>query len=751
MKSLSQVLLLTVFAATTFLLSAKEVPNPLPDPDGKPGDASKPLKVYILAGQSNMVGMGNLSEAKNRYASVFLTADPGAKYGDTYIGRKLYQVKKLEIHNSVPIQLGRVDGELPFSKLCGSLKVEGELSVPLTGKYRFYPGHGTSSYNAMKIEGRTVYRKKDEGGLVTASMSKDVELEAGKRYPFEITYQKGGSTAIWAEKVDLAGYGDLEIVTKREGKFPNLVDEEGNWTVRHDVYYQDARINFNGSPLSPTSNGKAIGPELGFGHVLGTYHDEQVLLIKTAMGNRALGWDFRPPSSGKTSKDGADKWESLEYNLMVKGVRKVLANLRRYVPGYKGQGFELKGFVWWQGHKDGGMEGLGDEYEKNLANLINDVRKEFNEPKLPAVIATVGFAGHRMSEKYLQILDAQMSVGDPKRHPKFKGTVASVDTRGYWREIDESPVSQDYHYHRNAETYYLVGEALGRAMVRLHGGKAASLDNYWRDPSEAATSESHAEATPEEMAAFQTALRPMIVDRLVPEFMESAKNLVPAVLGQRPQRPNQFLRDELEALVSYYKAAGISDYDWKPFGPDLDAVKWDYFSFDPKEVLPKDKYPRWRPVTIPKGMEKWNHSNFDPCAAGWKHGLQPFGQLDGKLLPLNEACTQYICGCGLAPKTLWEKEVLLFRSTLEIPKLKEGHRYRLLVGGSAHVNAGDGYGLWINGKLLFESNRGVQKREGAQPRGAYIFEDIQDEFNGCKVTIAAMSFSCVRQVLQFGI
>ncbi|MEO1845366.1 MAG: hypothetical protein ABGZ37_13945, partial [Akkermansiaceae bacterium] len=55
---------------------AKNIPAELPDPDGKPGDASKPVKVYILAGQSNMVGMGEVGGAKNLYSGIFLTADP---------------------------------------------------------------------------------------------------------------------------------------------------------------------------------------------------------------------------------------------------------------------------------------------------------------------------------------------------------------------------------------------------------------------------------------------------------------------------------------------------------------------------------------------------------------------------------------------------------------------------------------------------------------------------------------------------
>jgi hypothetical protein len=43
--------------------AAAEVPNPLPDPDGKPADQSKPVKVCILLGQSNMLGMGKIGPA----------------------------------------------------------------------------------------------------------------------------------------------------------------------------------------------------------------------------------------------------------------------------------------------------------------------------------------------------------------------------------------------------------------------------------------------------------------------------------------------------------------------------------------------------------------------------------------------------------------------------------------------------------------------------------------------------------------
>jgi len=53
-------LALVLFTPT---VQSADVPAMIPAPDGKPGDAAKPVKVYILAGQSNMVGMGDLRGA----------------------------------------------------------------------------------------------------------------------------------------------------------------------------------------------------------------------------------------------------------------------------------------------------------------------------------------------------------------------------------------------------------------------------------------------------------------------------------------------------------------------------------------------------------------------------------------------------------------------------------------------------------------------------------------------------------------
>ena len=65
-------------------------------------------------------------------------------------------------------------------------------------------------------------------------------------------------------------------------------------------------------------------------------------------------------------------------------------------------------------------------------------------------------------------MKAQAAVAE---HPDFQGNVAVVGTRTFWRPQEQSPSGQSYHWNTNAETYYLIGEALGKAMLRMLDSK----------------------------------------------------------------------------------------------------------------------------------------------------------------------------------------------------------------------------------------------------------------------------------------
>ena len=232
---------------------------------------------------------------------------------------------------------------------------EGQLEVPETGVYQLHCGSGESSFNAMELDGKEVYRREAGGEPV----KQDVTLEPGKRYAFKISgftgrRRRGSGCRRWtcwatatsrpwpSAKASSRGWSTTRATGRAQRRL----------TSRRRALAEDGK----GSPLSATSNGKTIGPELGFGHVMGTFHDEQVLLIKTAHGQPLAGLRF-PPAVERPQPTPTTSGKSLEYKLMVEGVRKTLDKIDKIVPGYKGQGYEIAGFVWWQGHKDSGRRG----------------------------------------------------------------------------------------------------------------------------------------------------------------------------------------------------------------------------------------------------------------------------------------------------------------------------------------------------------------------------------------------------------
>jgi hypothetical protein len=102
------------------------------------------------------------------------------------------------------------------------------------------------------------------------------------------------------------------------------------------------------------------------------------------------------------------------------------------------------------------------------------------------------------------------------------------------------------------------------------------------------------------------------------------------------------------------------------------------------------------------------------------------------------SCNGTHCGCSEIPATLWEKEVLLMRQTFEIPKVREGHAYRLILGGAGCDRSGEGFAIYVNGRLLTTVAGGFFRYSGI--RGAYLYDDILPELKGGKVTIAVINF-----------
>jgi hypothetical protein len=297
--------------------------------------------------------------------------------------------------------------------------------------------------------------------------------------------------------------GTLTHATKKKGKYPYLVDDAGNWTVRQDVRYAFVMGSGTGKPRGlnnewMTIPGGKIGPEVGIGHIMGHVTDAPVMILKSCIGNRSLGWDLLPPGSeryevedenkktGETKtfvyagyKDSPDKWEKgtepkkigwyagMQYDGDVANAKKVLAELDKYYPGAKG--YEVAGFFFWQGDKDRYNAAHANRYEQNLVQLINQLRKDFNAPKAKFVCATLGQTKKDATGNERKILDAQLAVdGKTGKYPEFKGNVGSV----YSNPFCHGGASNS-HYNGNAETYMDVGQAMGWAMADMLVNKKA--------------------------------------------------------------------------------------------------------------------------------------------------------------------------------------------------------------------------------------------------------------------------------------
>ena len=216
-----------------------------------------------------------------------------------------------------------------------------------------------------------------------------------------------------------------------------------------------------------SGRGLKIGPELTFGIYMKQHVDEPILIIKTAWGGKSLNTDFRPPSAGpyefnaqqlenlkKQGKDiaqaraGRAKMTGQYYRLMMEHIKKVLGNIKRVYPAYDSKaGYELAGFVWFQGWNDmvdrgtypnRAQPGGYAQYSEVLVHFIRDVRKDLSAPKLPFVIGVMGVGGPVEKygpdqKRYAGIhSEFRKAMAAPAELSEFKGNVTAVFTENYW-------------------------------------------------------------------------------------------------------------------------------------------------------------------------------------------------------------------------------------------------------------------------------------------------------------------------------
>ena len=436
--------------------------------------AKSPVKVFILSGQSNMVGAGKVDGGSSRWGTQF-TEPVVSVYEGAYAPAADYD----SMEPVRTLKLEAFGGVRPTPYPGGGTRVtRGFVQVKETGIYEFRPGYGGSTHNVMEVDGKVVHRQEVGGDPVR----NEIKLEGGRKVPFKITYFTEQADGLgWIVRLDVPGA--LSTMVRFKGLYPFLLDERRQWKARDDVWYRGVVTAVGNRPLGVA--GGRIGPELGFGHVVGNHLADPVLILKTSQGNRSLSWDFLTPGSKRfeyggriyagykesplswekgTEPDPINWYAGKQYDDCFGAAHEVLANFDREFPHWKGRGYQIEGFAWWQGDKDRYVEAHAVQYEKNLVRLIKTLREEFRAPGAKFVVATLGqTAKDAAPGNDKRILDGQLAVdGSSGRYPEFKGNVATV----YTHPLSQGGASNS-HYNGNAQTYMDVGLAMGESMVEL--------------------------------------------------------------------------------------------------------------------------------------------------------------------------------------------------------------------------------------------------------------------------------------------
>ena len=171
----------------------------------------------------------------------------------------------------------------------------------------------------------------------------------------------------------------------------------------------------------------------------------------------------------------------INYRMMNEAIQEVLANLKDNHPEYDAKaGYKIAGLVWFQGYNDQFSPEFRDNYKTNMISFIKDIRKEYNEPNMPVVIGVLGTGV--TAEK---VAENQVSVGqrEAAKAPEFKDNVAAVESyteyshysndvfkKGWpehYHEWDTVGSDRPYHYLGSGAFFVRLGDAFADSMAEL--------------------------------------------------------------------------------------------------------------------------------------------------------------------------------------------------------------------------------------------------------------------------------------------
>jgi hypothetical protein len=415
---------------------------------------AKPLKVYILAGQSNATGMVKTNtfahikmfpETAEEFKDLFNKDGSPVILDDVYVA----QWKGKENGKLAPVYGGgkgvRLGPDYPFGIYMHKKLQEPFLIIKTSegGKDINHHFRPPSTGQWTPPEGHPDLIKKEDVKLSPLPIPGKLDI------PAEWTPEK--PYALQRKHMGLVGFKGA-VIGKMNGISPLYVLSAPSDKIKGDPFQKgDLILGVDGSGLrdDPVSQWRDAfyGSRSSNGDWMlkvtrwrkGKIETFDFDICDTIEGGRAK----LPAYLAELEKERIEKKQQCGgyYRDMIAHVKKVLGDIKSAYPGYDEKaGYEIAGFVWLQGWNDMINEGVYpnrdeprgyEQYSWLLEHFIRDVRKDLNVPKMPFVIGVMGvdgiddpptcFRGH-----------FQQAMAAPAANPEFKGTVAAVHLGKYW-------------------------------------------------------------------------------------------------------------------------------------------------------------------------------------------------------------------------------------------------------------------------------------------------------------------------------
>jgi alpha-galactosidase len=432
---------------------------------------SKKLKVFIMAGQSNMEG-----HARSHTMATLFNAD----------GPNDERLAKLVFDTDGKLSKQRVDEALALGKQLNELT--GGIGDP---NFKVITDAAEKAAAEAKAEQLKAAIETYKNDVMAASAVSD------RVYVNNIVTQRSGKLAVGygADETKIGpeyAFG-LSMAEKTDSPILIIKTAWGGKSLAYDFRppsapdfkttkaYADAKAKAAEAPkLYEEAMKKFSQAQEKYKADLAAYEEQMKTADeKTRKTLRKPRAPKQPSEPKPFSKDDAGfYWRS-----MVDGVNNALADLGKHHPQYDAAaGYELAGFVWFQGFNDHFNEEFHGHYTTNMKFFIEDVRKTFKTPAMPFVIGVLG-TDRLKSKEAVDGNAVTVAQRAAAALPEFKGNVVAVESyteyaldslevynagwpKNYyvWNLVGSD---KPYHYLGSGKFFVRLGDAFATAMAGM--------------------------------------------------------------------------------------------------------------------------------------------------------------------------------------------------------------------------------------------------------------------------------------------